>query len=256
MEGLNIWPAGKNPEVHVRENLIRKRTETTVGHEIRELIEIAFGRVDPDYIGLDTADNDKMNGESDQFASCLLMESEATKSLLHRLGFDLPRFGRETGRSLSSVVLRLQWLFSAASGETQPYCGIWLFEAPWEEDRGMTIDLSLVAAKYDAKLCGFSQSRSKGLRSQIARDRLPSKGMALSDFELGMDAVRDREPKVAYMDGFDLFGEQNFTLIAEPLFDRRGGARLLLVAVRNESACFKGWASRLPIRASSVGSQR
>jgi hypothetical protein len=254
MDGANTWVLGKRPEVHIRSDLGKKRTETTVGHEIRELIETAFVRVSPGYVGLDTADNKTMNRESDHFAACLLMQARESKALLARLGFDLPRFADETGRSLSSVVLRLQDLFSVASGEEHPHAGVWLFEAPWEAVEQRTASPSIMTAKYEAKMCGFSQKRSGGQGATLARAAFPLKGCKLTSYGFGLLSLHDRRPMLEYVSGFDLFGEHDFTVVTEPLPTGGAPSRLLVVAVRNDSApLFRSWVQRLPIHASIVG---
>ena len=64
------------------------RAETTLCHEIREVVENVFRRENPAYVGLDTRDNKTMNPESDHFASCLLMQAEASRDAPQANGFD------------------------------------------------------------------------------------------------------------------------------------------------------------------------
>src|SRR5688572_7003175 len=49
MEGVNIWAGAAGPEIYVRDDLKIMRLETTLCHEIREVIEQAFKKANPAY---------------------------------------------------------------------------------------------------------------------------------------------------------------------------------------------------------------
>jgi len=248
MDGLNLWVASAGPEIYLRDDLKQMRAETTICHEIREVIENAFKLENAGYEGLDTSDNKVMNPESDHFASCLLMQADASKKHLTALGFDLLRFSRETGRSLPSVVLRLQNLYSVSSGEKKPAAGIWLFEAPWPLVQAGTATPSTMAAKYSAQLCGFSMRKGGPPEALVARGSFPAKNSKLMDFAIGALAVQKRAAMMADLSGFDLFLEHNYHVVAEPILTRHGPWRLLAVAVRNDGLpLFNPWLQRLSI---------
>ena len=247
LDGLNFQLAENAPEIHIREDLKRMRAETTLCHEIREVLENAFRRENPDYVGLDTRDNKRMNPESDHFASCLLMQAEASRKLLARNGFDLVSFSRETGRSLPSVVLRLRSLFSMASGERHPYAGVWLFEAPWALAAKGKAGAADMFPRYQAYLCGFSTTKGKGREALLPR--VPMKGSAAASLERGRKAVEDNKPLRTNLIGFDQFKEHDFIIVAEPISLRSAPWRLLVVAMReDDAAAFDGWLKRLSVR--------
>jgi hypothetical protein len=249
MDGVNIWAEQTGPEIYVREDLQLMRAETTLCHEIREVIENAFKRAKPDYIGLNTSDNKSMNHESDHFASCLLMQASASRILLTSLGFDLPAFSRESGRSLPSVVLRLQSLYSINSNEKKPHAGVWLFDAPWELAQAGLANPSDMVAKYQAQLCGFSLKKGGTPQTMLARGLFPAKRSALSEFGFGRAAVENREPMMAEITGFDMFAEQDYVVVAQPIFTRMGPWRGVVVAVRQDGRqLFEPWIKRLQIR--------
>ena len=249
LDGLNFQLAENAPEIYIREDLQPMRAETTICHEIREVLENAFRRENPAYVGLDTRDNKTMNPESDHFASCLLMQAEASRKLLAQNGFDLVSFSRETRRSLPSVVLRLQSLFSIASGEIHPHAGIWLFDAPWEHVAKGKAGPADMFAKHHAYLCGFSTAKRKGQQALLSHAHFPARGSAAASFGLGRAAVEDNEPVRANLIGFDLFKERDFIIVAEPIPFRSAPWRLLVVAARKDgAAAFDGWLKRLSVR--------
>jgi hypothetical protein len=248
VEGVNIWAPTNGPEIFVREDLKAMRLETTTCHEIREVIETAFKRESQQYVGLNTAENGVMNRESDQFAACLLMQAEASRDLLQHVGFDLRKFSMETGRSLPSVVLRLQGLYSIASGELSPHAGIWLFEAPWASVLAKSSAPSSMVARYSAQMCGFSMRKGKSSKALLSRANFPVNRSLLSDFEIGRAAIVDCRPALRELEGFDMFGDHNYVLVVEPIFYRGAAWRLLAAAIRRESlGCFHAWLSRLSL---------
>lgn len=232
LHGLNAWPKGQAPAIYLREDLDIGRAETTLAHELREVIEHAFRRVKPTYVGLDPRDNRAMNFESDQFAGCLLMAADATRDRLEEIGFDLPRFAAERNRSLPSVLLRAQLLFPAGGEHEGPVAGYWLFEAPWGRVQAGESTPDDLVCTLTAKLCGFSTS-AKG-RCVEARV-FPSRRARATSFALPTLALARRKPVAAFVGGFDLFGEQDFFAAAEPFFARGLPWRVLLAVVRNDS---------------------
>ncbi|HLF80014.1 MAG TPA: hypothetical protein VJB57_21250 [Dehalococcoidia bacterium] len=256
MDGANIWAETTGPEIYLSDDLKVMRAETTICHEIREVIENAFKRCKPSYVGLDTSHNKVMNIESDHFAGCLLMQADASRRLLVSLGFDLVRFSRETGRSLPSVVLRLQSLYSLASGETEPHAGVWLFEAAWPAVQAGHVDASLLHAKYQAQMCGFSLRKTSSQRSMVARGSFPRKGTCLADFGLGRVSLEDHEPIMEDLTGFDIFTEHDYIVVVEPIYYRTTPWRLLALAIRKDGVqMFDEWLHRLNISAVIRGFQ-
>jgi len=242
---VNTWHKAGVPTIHLRPDLDTMRAEHSIGHELREVLEISFKMVNPRYDGLDTSDNKLMNPESDQFASCLLMPSRESKDLFRQLGYDALAFAKETGRPLPSVIVRMQHLFSAKSVEG-PVAGLWLFEAPWGTvEAGLTTARELVV-RYTARLRGFSLAKSGSQHAQLARRVFPSARASAADFEIVAQAVAEGCPVLATADGFDLWEEHNFEVIAEPLFVRGTAWRVLLAAIRRDSLHFTGpWIERI-----------
>ena len=249
LDGLNFRHAENAPEIHIREDLKRMRAETTLCHEIREVLEGAFRRENPAYVGLDTWDNKTMNPESDHFAACLLMQAEASRKLLARNGFDLVSFSRETRRSLPSVVLRLQSLFSIASGEKHPHAGVWLFEAPWALAAKGKAGPADMSAKHQAYLCGFSTAKDKGQEALFSRSYFPTRGSAAASFALARIAIETNKPVMLEEAIFDEDLAFMFSIVAEPIPFRSAPWRILLVAVqRNHAAALDGWLQRISPR--------
>ena len=191
----------------------------------------------------------RMNPESDHFASCLLMQAEASRKLLAQNGFDLVSFSRETRRSLPSVVLRLRSLFSIASGERHPHAGVWLFEAPWKrvaEGKAGPADMS---AKHHAYLCGFSMAKDKGREALFSRSYFPTRGSAAASFALARIAIETNKPVMLEEAIFDEDLAFMFSIVAEPIPFRSAPWRILLVAVqRNHAAALDGWLQRISPR--------
>ena len=244
---LHGWHEEGEPIVKVRGDLLSKREEHSLGHEVREVLENAFKRVDADYLGLETNDNDVMNPRSDHFASCLLMPAFESRELLAHLGYDFVTFARETNRSVSSVVIRAQSLFSAKAG-VGPVAGLWLFEAPWElvathgatpEDMRMTLS---------AQLNGFSQAKGRGQAAQVARDVFPAKKSSAASQALVREAIDEKGTSGCLLAGFDLFAERDFVVAVEPIFARGTPWLALMTAVRLDCRqMVRPWAERVDI---------
>ncbi len=233
LDGINAWYGEGNPLIQLRPDLTLARAETTLGHELREVIENAFVKVKPTYVPLLTHNNRRMNRQSDHFAACLLMESGATRRSLTSLGYDYVEFSRQSGRSLPSVIVRLQTLYPAGSSEATPVGGVWLFEAPWvdvKQGRSRARDLRVL---YGAKLNGFSTSRAKrSLTAALARDVFPRIGQRAEGMQCVADALVIQQPTSRVVRGFDLFRERDWLLVAEPFHVRGYPWRCLLTAAR------------------------
>lgn len=210
------------------------------------MLETAFKRENTRYDGLNTSDNKVMNRESDHFASCLLMQADRSRELLLQSGFDLLRFSQTTGRSLPSVVIRLQSLYSVASGQSKPYGAVWLYEAPWPEVEAGDGNKYSMVLRHTAQLCGFTLKKGSSTRAILARRLFPAKSSRLIDFGLGFIAVEDAQPVMLDLVGFDLFEDHDFFVIAEPLHYRGTPWRLLAAAVRKDCIeIFDPWIKRL-----------
>ena len=150
---------GGETAILLKPDLSTRRAETTLGHEIRELIENAFKRVSPRYVGLDTSDNPAMNLESEQFAALLLMQGQAMHQRLDQIGFDLVRFAGERRRSLSSVI-------RAASSRTRAgTIGGW----------GST-----TVSSTDTRITALISSDSRKVMSSTVSFRMPTGASGLS----------------------------------------------------------------------------
>jgi hypothetical protein len=230
---VNVWYDSQGPAILMEQELTTKRAETTLGHELREVLENAFKLVKPSYVGLDTRDNKKMDPESECFAGCLLMQAQASRERLHQLGYDVATFSMETGRSLPSVILRAQQLFPSGS-ESSPVAGMWLFEAPWGKVRDGSGTADSLKLRYRAHLSGFSIDKGGSASSKLAHLVFPSRSAAAGDFRLSLQCLADRRPVVASVSGFDLFGQHDYLVAAEPFFAVGVPWRVLMTAVRRD----------------------
>jgi len=151
---LNGWYDEGAPVILLRPDQAITRYQHSLGHELREVIENAFKRTGLNYRGLDTHDNQRMNPHSDRFASRLLMPTSESIALLAQLGYDLLGFSQETSRSLPSVVVRAESLFSATS-PAGPLAGAWLYEAPWPKVKNRKSQLRDLVITQHAFMNGF-----------------------------------------------------------------------------------------------------
>lgn len=246
LPGVNIWRTGSTPEILLNEDLSQQRAETTFGHELREVIETAFKRVKPAYEGLKTSDNRTMNPESDQFAGCLLMQAEAARTRLSELGFDMPQFARDRGRSLPSVIMRSRLLYPSTYTEPGPVAGLWLFEAPWPAVEAGESTPDQMKMRYGAHLMGFSMRKRGTDEQRLAHYVFPGRGSVACQFPIVVRAIEERRALVGHLGGFDLFGERDFVLGAEPFFARGAPWRVLLTAVRRDCELqIQPWVGRL-----------
>jgi hypothetical protein len=254
MEGVNVWADGQSPLIKIREAMARARAETTICHELREVLENAFKRVKPSYLGLNTHDNRAMNPESDQFAGYLLMQSEAARAGLSINGFDVASFAAAAGRSLPSVVLRAQTLFPASWSQPAPVAGLWLYEAPWESVISGRVTATDLQLSQVARLNGFSTDKKKNAVGAFVFPKQDGRG---DDAEIVGEAVAKRLPVARALQGFDMFGDRDFLLVAEPSFVRGGLWRVLVTAVRNDCLpLVEPWLHRLEIQSASVTYQK
>ena len=246
LPGANTWHQGGGAAIYLSQDLSRQRAETTICHELREVLENTFKWSKPFYSGLDTADNRRMHQESEHFAGCLLMQARATRERLRENGYDFAEFAREKDRSLPSVILRAQGLYPAGAEEPGPVSGVWLFEAPWERVRQGTATLDLMSLRYRSHLNGFSMNKTGSAEAQLARFAFPRKGMTASELPAVQDAFDSGRPVVHQVAGFDMFGERNFILAAEPFVVGETPWRVLVTAVRTDfSNAVQPWLRRL-----------
>ena len=173
LSGANTWSAGSGHSIFLRSDVNVAHAESTLSHEMREVIEQTFRRVKPRYVGLETHDNRSMNPRSDHFAGCLLMPRELTKARLRELGYDVVTFSYEVGRSLSSVIVRAQEIY-AASQPTGIVGGLWLFQMPWTDSLPDVVPAAKMTLAYKAHLSGFSiQSTNRHCSEQRFRTKDP-----------------------------------------------------------------------------------
>jgi len=247
LDGLNGWYGDGRPIVSFREDVLIRRQEQTLGHEVREVIENAFKRVDPDYEGLPTDDNPVMNKESDYFASCLLMPREESRSRLLELDYDYVRFGRELRRPLSSVVARSQSLFPQNSG-LGPVAALWLFEISWEQLTKGTARVEDMKVQAESKLNGFSTAKDAGPVAEVARLLFPHRQSRVGEFQFVKRAVETRRPQGQILK-VDLFGDRDFLVVVEPISSSGQPWQALMTAVRLDCArMIEGWLQRLGMR--------
>ncbi len=244
--GVNTWHRSGAPQIHMRTDLSTRRAETTLGHELREVIENALKRACPWYQRLETSDNRLMKQESDQFAGCLLMQARATHDRLTETGFDLVRFAAERERSLPSVILRARELYHAGGERPGPVAGLWLFEAPWQDVTAGTATSTELTVRYWAHLSGFSASKSGNRSARLASLIFPKKGARAGDFLPVKEALELHQSVVGEREDFDLFGQHNFVVAAEPIFSGGTPWRAPVTAVRKDTIhLVKPWLDRL-----------
>jgi len=241
---------GSTNKIFLRPDLPKRFTETTFGHELREVIERAFQQVAPWYQGLDTSDNKQMHPESEHFALCLLMQAEATHQRLCELGFDIVRFATERERSLPSVFMRVQNLYGGANARPGPVAGVWLFQAPSPRATGTAVAPKALKVRYTASLRGFSTDKSGSPCARRAHLAFPKMGASAAEHALAQRAVEQRQPQSEEVSLLDLFGEENYLVAAEPLLKAGSVHRVMVTAVRQDSlALVDPWLARLGLNA-------
>ena len=245
MEGANAWVEGRSPMISLRVGLPIARAETTLCHELREVIETAIKRAEHAYVGLATHENAHMNPRSDRFGGHLLMHSGAARERLAANGFDFITFARDTRRSIASVVTRAQELFPRHFHGSAPVAGLWLYEAPSSLLQGGGATLATLCVTQESQLMGFSTAKA-GRESAVAAAAFPTRWASAQDADVVRDAVVSGQPSSRAVGGFDLFGDRDFTVVAEPLFVRDLLRQVLLTAIRNDSlALTRPWLHRL-----------
>jgi len=221
-------------------------TESTVGHEMREIIERALQYADPSYVGLDTSNNKEMHAESEYFGLCLLMQAEATDQRLTEIGFDVARFAEERVRSLPSVIMRVQTLYGASGTWPGPVAGLWLFVAPTTGN----VKASTLKAKYSASLRGFSTDKGGSATARRANLAFPRKGATAETFEPAREAVELRKPVARDISLQDLFGDEVYMVVAEPLVIGDKLWRVMVTAIRKDClVSIRPWLQRLGLDA-------
>lgn len=240
--------AGTKSSIYVRSDLSVAHAESSICHELREVIENAFRRVRSDYEGLDTHDNAVMNPRSDHFAGCLLMQRDVSRTLMHEIGYDVVEFADRVGRSLSSVILRAQELYSIS----QPVGfvgGVWLFELPWARASSNVVRAVELRLAYRAHLSGFSiqSAKTKGL-SPLLRETFPKKASTVAEFDVTRRAFNTRKAVIKLVEGFDLLRERDFLIAAEPIVSGGVPWRIVMTAVRNDFVeHVEPWTARLGV---------
>jgi hypothetical protein len=241
--GIPIWSLSDGPPevdganfstpvqtaILIRSDLELSRAETTLTHEVREVLENAFIRVKPGYVGRTTSDNRAMNGASDRFGGFLLMETKASHRKMVENGYDPLTFAAQTGRSLPSVMKRTQTLYSARSSLPAPVMGVWLFEAPWKLVRDGQVELNDLKLVSSSKLAGFSQRKGTA-----ARDVFPRKPASAADFRLTTAAAADQRATAAMIREMGITRAGDFLALAEPVVRFGNTWRVLLSAVRQD----------------------
>ncbi len=234
--GANDWPSDGRPMIHLRDGVEGPFASMTFGHELREILENAFRRVKPTYVGLDTWDNAAMHRESERFAAALLMPASTMRSLLLRTGFDAARIAHDTGRSLSSVILRIEEVAARSANADAVNIGFWLYEAPWVEAG----DRAIVATDVAMKVCaGIGECTRWFRRSGLAPAFVPTRGSRAIDHWLVAEAVQHGAVAVAEPDAW-IGHPRDFILIAEPLSMAMPSRKVLLTAIDREAVDYAG----------------
>lgn len=252
LPGANYWHATGSPSIVLSDDISIAYTETTLGHELREILENAFKRFFPTYVGLNTSDNHSMNRESDQFSGCLLMPADESREMLRNIGYDFMLFSSSMGRSLPSVIVRSRELFSSVAAVDGPVGGLWLFEAPWEAVTTWSVRFEELRVTHQAVLGGFSLRKNGPMDAKLARIALPSKGDVASDYSVIHEALDTRHAVRFKVGGFDLFGDCDLVGVVEPLVAHDNPWRALLTVIRQDSVKKVGpWLDRvgsIPVR--------
>jgi hypothetical protein len=255
--GVNVWGRECSPLVVINSNLGGKQRRSTFGHELREIIENALGRVSTSYRGIPTNDNKRMNRESDHFAACLILQADATANRLREIGFDFVRFAAERGVPLAAVVRRAQEIFSSRSTRAGPHGGLFLFQTPWSVI-SQRDSIFYVQLQHTAKLCGFSLARPRSRRSADLGNIFPRPGSLAGEFFAPTEAIGRQRPVTSFVSIPDPTGDEpiEFMTVSEPLYNQQGELYQLLVsALRPGSADFTPWVERVlaePVRRQKV----
>lgn len=247
-EGSNTWGTDDGPVLYVRRGLTDAREETTLCHELRELLENAFKRVKPSYEAMDTHDNDRMNPRSDAFAGALLMQAGPTHELLANLGFDLAAVSRVSARSLPAVFMRVRTVLSASSAFDGPVAGFWLYEAGWDIVKSGTSEAEDLRVRHLTQTKGFSLS-DKNASIPFLPARLPSQGSGADEFPMAAAALSTGAPTCARVGPPTLFDPSPYVAVAEPLFAYDGSPRRVVLSVvrRDGLVMMRPWLERLQV---------
>jgi hypothetical protein len=247
MLGANVWLEGRSPWVVVRSGLAGKQRRTTIGHELREVIEIAFGKVRPSYVGLKTHENRVMNPESDHFAACLVLQADATDAALKANGYDFVQFASDRRVALAAVVRRAQEIYSAKSTRGGPTGGLFLFETPWESI-GKRDAIFSMKLKVTAKLSGFSLAKPRSAKALNLRAVFPSGDCQALRFGIVTEALGRRLPVTKFLKlSAPSGGDRWFVAVAEPTFNQQAQPyQVLLSALETDGDWrdLRPWVSR------------
>ena len=252
VSGLNTWSEREGHEIFLSESVTLVHYQHTLCHELREVLEQTFARTHPNYTAMNTHDNKIMNPASDRFAACLLMAGEASRGILREMGFDVVRFASEKVRSLASVIMRTQELFSI----TEPYSivgGVWLFERDWDQRDTPGIAMHDMRLQHRAHLGGFSVDKRGPAHARAARGAFPTKGSRVDGFEQTTRAFGTRRPYLMRLGGFDLFHEQDYIVGAEPLMRGPLPMRIVMTAVQTKyERVVAPWMERLSVDTTQI----
>jgi hypothetical protein len=239
LKGIN-QQYGATPSILLAEDLHTRLVETTIPHELREVLENTFSAVDSTYVGLNTHDNKVMNPRSDRFAGFLLMPTRPSRALLKAVGYDLLEFSRRTERSLPSVLLRAQQLYSSRSGAGGPVMGAWLFQADWDLVASGPVAGTDIRLCYSTVLSGFSQAKGRP-----EAELFPRQGHSVVDFRITRLAL-DEPGVVARRLTIGLFEDDDYFVVAEREVRFGKPWRMLLTAVRiDQISLLQPWLERL-----------
>ena len=125
--------------------------------------------------------------------------------------------------------------------------GLWLYEAPWSSAGADEATTDLIHVTQVAHLRGFSTSQSSR-SSSIAAAIFPQRGSRASEADVVLEAIAGGRAAARVVGGFDLFGQLDYTAIAEPIGDQTPTRQVLLTAVRNDCLLLLSpWLQRLAI---------
>lgn len=243
---VNLWTPDNGHQIFLEAGISTAFAETTLCHELREVIEQAFGRAKPSYVGIETH-SPEMHGRSERFAGTLLMQRSASLEMLKLLGYDLVTFAVMTRRSLPSVIMRARELFAAKHGEGV-FGGAWLFEAPWNRESA-GVGITDLRVTHEAHFRGFSLKKGSKGPAVMARPAFPRAGSSVADFVASTLAFRRRRPVLMELNNLDLFGQHNFLIAAEPILNaNRVPSKIVMTAVRRDfEPNVQAWIRRLNV---------
>ena len=218
----------KEYELYYRKGDWEGSKEHTFLHEVREMIDELFAHICPTYEKLE---HNQLESLSNEFAASVLMPSKEFINDMYETGFDLMELRKKYLRSYSSTLIRMNRVLQGY----QCFVGV-LYEDvnPIEYlDKDFLKQLEGIPQPLETTYVVKTPRIWSGKhRGRILWHNLPRKGkffeigsIADSVVSFGQSVYREKAS------GFDLYGYDDFSIIARPVHWSKGLAKIAVIAV-------------------------